>query len=109
MNFTFTVKVHGFLNAATLEETLKKNSISYTAEPCATPIAAPAKKSIYKDVELIGTKRPRLTLAKVRYIETEIAAHPDWAYEDIAERCDVSRTTISRVAQGTHALLRGAK
>jgi hypothetical protein len=107
MNFTFTVKVHGFLNAATLEETLKKNSISYTAEPCDTPIAAPAKKS--KAVAVVSTKRPRLTLAKVDYIKTEIAAHPDWAYEDIAERCDVSRTTISRVASGTHALLRGAK
>jgi hypothetical protein len=107
MNFIFTVKVHGFLNAATLEETLKKNSISFTAEECDTPIAAPAKKS--KAVAGTGTKRPRLTRAKVDYIKTVIAAHPNWAYEDIAARCDVSRTTISRVASGTHALLRGAK
>jgi hypothetical protein len=107
MNFIFTVKVHGFLNAATLEETLKKNSISFTAEECDTPIAAPAKKS--KAIPVASHKRPRLTLAKVDYIKAEILLRPDWTNDQIAKRCDVSRATIERVRAGTQVLLRGAK
>lgn len=98
MKIKFEFEVNSFIDAAELEELFNKNEIKY-------------KVSVEGNKTTTKRKRPSGTLRRKRISKEELAAvvlcikqNPTWNDVKVAKRTNVSRATVGRIREGSHAL-----
>ena len=97
MNFIFTVKTHGFVNAGVLEETLKKMSVQYDVEIQQNVSRRPGKKRVTMDA------------SQVHSVAKLCKQYPTETDAQIGARAGISRATVARIRNGKHTLQQAAQ
>ena len=102
---TFTVKIETLLGAATLEEYLNKEKLSFTYDVDAmTSNGEGATRRKRKPSKKRRTRQGNLTEKGYREIMRLAKDHPNLSAGDLAKKVPHSTTVIGRVLNGTHPL-----
>lgn len=111
MRLTFTVETNNFLDAAAIEETLKKNELKYTVDVCQEPIPEDPLDAMLAGFDATPEpdakpyiRRARIDQAKVDEVLNDIAENPTYSNRQVADICGISSATVDRIRLGIQAL-----
>jgi hypothetical protein len=111
MRLTFTVETNNFLDAAAIEETLKKNELKYTVDVCQEPLPVDPLDDMLAGFDATPEpdakpyiRRARIDQAKVDEVLNEIVLNPSFSNRQIAAICNISSATTDRIRLGIQAL-----